>query len=135
MAKLSQFEDMDIWQDARKLASRCYAFSLITKEFNDYELMNALPKTSGSIMDNIAEGFGRGGNKEFIQFLSVSYASCTELKSQLYRLSDRPYFSETIDRDIKSLDSLKNRINGFIMYLKKSETKGYKFKEEDLNYE
>jgi len=134
MAKLSQFEDMDIWQDARKMAKNCYAYALIAKEFNDYELMNMLPKTSGSVMDNIAEGFGRGGNKEFIQFLSVAYASCTELKSQLYRFSDRPYFSENIENDIESLESLKNRINGFIMYLKKSETKGYKFKEEDLNY-
>lgn len=97
--------------------------------------MNALPKTSGSIMDNIAEGFGRGGNKEFIQFLSIAYASSLELKSQLYRLSDRPYFDQSLEETIQSLESLKNRINGFMVYLKKSDVKGYKFMDEETPYE
>jgi four helix bundle protein len=134
MAKLTRFEDMDIWQDAREIAKESYRLSQISKDANDFELMNALPKTSGSIMDNISEGFGRGGNREFIQFLSIAHASCTELKSQLYRFSDRPYCKEEMEKTMLDLDSLKNRINGFMSYLKKSEIKGHKFKEDQSEY-
>jgi len=135
LGQIKKFEDMDIWQDARMLAKDCYDLSLIAKKEMDYDLMNALPKTSASIMDNISEGFGRGGNREFIQFLSISFASCLELKSQLYRISDRPYFKEPIEPMLDRLDSLKNRINGFIVYLRQSETKGYKFKEDSDTYQ
>ena len=133
MASIQRFEDMDIWQDARILAKDCYRLSLIAREARDYELGNTLPKTSGFVMDNIAEGFGRGGNKEFTQFLSTAFASCLEVKSQLYRLTDRPYFMENLDQLFDSIDSLKNRINGFMIYLKKSDKTGYKFMETQGN--
>lgn len=81
MASIKQFEDMEIWQKARVQARACYLLSEIAYKQHDFELANALPKTSGSVMDNIAEGFGRSGNKEFAQFLSIAYASSTELKS------------------------------------------------------
>ncbi len=126
---------MDIWRDARALAKTCYSLSKESQEAGDFELSNALPKTSGSIMDNIAEGFGRGGNREFLQFLSIALASCNELKSQLYRFSDRPYVHRKIQNEFADLESLTNRINGFIIYLKKSPVKGYKFKEGTTDYE
>ena len=129
MASIKQFEYMEIWQKARVQARSCYALSEIAFTNHDFELANALPKTSGSVMDNIAEGFGRGGNKEFAQFLSVSYASSTELKSQLYRFCDRAYHSENVEGLLSSCESLKNQINSFMMYLKKSDLKGYKFKD------
>lgn len=134
MASIKRFEDLEIWQLARDQAKVCFQLSLIAKKELDYELMNALPKTSGSVMDNISEGFGRGGNKEFIQFLSIAYASCCELKSQLYRFSDRPYCKKDIQPFLNANETLKTQINAFLVYLKKSEKKGYKFKEEPVEY-
>lgn len=134
MASIKKFEDLEIWQDARIQARTCFRLSQVSKSVGDAELMYALPKTSGSVMDNIAEGFGRGGNKEFIQFLSISYASCCEVKSQLYRYLDRPYCNEDLTEVIDNCEKLKNRINAFQSYLKKSEIKGYKFKEDLVSY-
>lgn len=128
MASIKRFEELEIWQKARVQAKECYNLSLISHKNHDFELANALPKTSGSIMDNIAEGFGRSGNKEFGQFLSIAYASSTELKSQLYRLSDRPYNETDLETIILNCENLKNQINAFMVYLKKSDFKGSKFK-------
>ena len=57
----------------------------------NFRLIGQVEGSSGSILDNIAEGFGRGGNKEFIQYLSISKASGHEVKSQIYRAMDRNY--------------------------------------------
>lgn len=83
--------------------------------------MDQINSSSGSIMDNIAEGFGRGGNREFIQFLYYSKASLLETKSQIYSAKDRNYLSE-IERTelLEQLRILDNRIGSFINYLKNS---------------
>lgn len=83
--KVERFEDLEIWQEARDLCK--HIFTLTSKEpfSKDYKLRDQIHGSSGSIMDNISEGFGRGGNKEFLQFLFIAKGSCNETRSQGYR--------------------------------------------------
>src|SRR5947207_620164 len=91
MATIKRFEDLEIWQLARQLNN--FLFNLTEKgEFvRDFKFKYQIRSAGGSIMDNIAEGFGRGGNKEFSNFLTMSEGSCNEVQSQLYRAMDWKY--------------------------------------------
>jgi len=135
MATISRFEELKIWQDSRKMNKDLFIVFLKSDERNYGFLINHIFKTSGSIMDNIAEGFEREGNKEFIQFLSIAKGSAGELRSQLYRAFDLTLLT---DNDLNSLlvdlVSISNKLSLFIKYLKKSEIKGNKFKEPIENY-
>ena len=81
MAAIQKFEEIISWQEARKL--NIEVGKLIDEERfkKNYRLIGQIEGSAGSIMDNIAEGFERGGNKEFIQFLYIAKASCGELRS------------------------------------------------------
>ena len=94
MAKIKHFEDLEIWKLSRDLCVEVFNLYLNTQIFQSYKLWNLIDGSSGSIMDNIAEGFERGGNKEFHNFLSIAKASCGETRSQLYRVYDRNYISQ-----------------------------------------
>ena len=132
MATIGTFEQIISWQEARLLNEK------IGKLIDDgtfktsFRLINQIEGSAGSIMDNIAEGFERGGNKEFIQFLYIAKASCGELRSQLYRSLDRKYINEKEFEDLsvhaKKISSL---IQKLISYLEQSETKGIKFKNKE----
>ncbi|MCC4228852.1 four helix bundle protein [Zunongwangia profunda] len=129
MATIKQFEDLEIWQKAREICRIVYETKKNTNLKNDFKLYNQLNGSSGSIMDNIAEGFERNGNREFIQFLSIAKASCGETRSQLYRAFDRGYLNDDDFEDFKTkVISLSRQINGFIDYLQKSDFKGTEFK-------
>jgi four helix bundle protein len=95
MATINRFEDLEIWQNDRKLSKEIIEISNITDLKNDYKLKDQIKGSSGSVMDNIAEGFERDGNLEFRQFLSISKASAGETRSQLYRTYDSGYISES----------------------------------------
>ncbi|WP_026811014.1 four helix bundle protein [Arenibacter latericius] len=135
MSKINSFEDLNVWKLSRQLNIEMFKI-LAGKDNNEYGfLINHLYKTSGSIMDNIAEGFERGGNKEFINFLSYSKGSAGELRSQLYRALD----VEIIDQsDFEKLHALtidiSKQLSLFRNYLKNSTYKGSKFKEPPMDY-
>lgn len=130
MSKIEKFEDIISWQEARKLNK--ILGDLIDKGWfkQSYRLINQIEGSAGSVMDNIAEGFERGGNKEFVQFLYIAKGSCGELRSQLYRALDRDYINQS-EFDKLSVHAMKisSLIQKLITYLENSETKGIKYKE------
>lgn len=137
MAKVESFEELNVWKAARALAQEVYTHLVSNERVRDYPLKDQINRSSGSIMDNIAEGFGRQGNKELRQFLGISRGSCEEVKSQLYRARDRDYLDQpTFNKLINSTTEISKMISGFIKYLNSSGYKGSKFlKEPELKYE
>lgn len=89
MATVNKFEDLEIWKLSRMLCNDINKIANSSDLRTDYKLYSQIDGSSGSVMDNIAEGFERNGNRKFIQFLSISKASCGETRSQLYRVLDR----------------------------------------------
>jgi len=128
MGTIKRFEDLEIWILARELCQEIYLLREKIMAGNDFKLYSQINGSSGSIMDNIAEGFERNGNKEFCQFLSIAKASCGETRSQLYRVLDRNYMSKEEFEILEiKLTTLSKQISGFINYLKNSNLKGSKF--------
>ena len=95
MASIEKFEEIISWKEARILNKEVGKLIDDERFRKNFRLIGQIEGSAGSIMDNIAEGFERGGKKEFIQFLYISKASCGELRSQLYRALDRTYITET----------------------------------------
>ncbi len=129
MSKIERFEDLEIWQKARCLCNEIFILMTETALSKDYALKDQLNGSSGSVMDNISEGFERGSKKEFIQFLYISKASAGEARSQLYRVYDRKYITdEKFNSFFNSILEISKQISKFIDYLKKTEYKGDKFR-------
>ena len=129
MATITKFEDLEIWQLARQQAIGVH--DIFTKEpfSRDFELKNQINRASGSVMENIAEGFVRSGNKEFVNLLLIAKGSNAETRSQLYRTFDRNYFTVEVLELLKlKNETLGNKIMSFIKYLKASEFKGQRYK-------
>lgn len=134
MARIEQFEDPRIWQNARRICKDIYVL-LNSVQGLSYSLRNQMERSSGSVMDNIAEGFERNGNKEFNNFLSIAKASCGELRSLLYRLEDfHPQTKVESERLRNNAIEQSKGIQGMMTYLKKSEYKGSKFMEDAVEY-
>lgn len=128
MATINRFEDLDIWKEARRLAKEIHIISMGTELKNDFRFKNQIKASSGSVMDNIAEGFERNGNLEFRQFLSIAKGSAGETRSQLYRVFDFGYIKEDKFEILKAdFENLSGKINNFISYLNKKDFKGTKF--------
>lgn len=135
MATINSFEDMELWKRARAFAHQIFEISSRGSFANDYSLKNQINASSGSIMDNIAEGFERDGRKEFILFLSYSKGSAGESRSQLYRAFDREHVNEDLFLTLKEeAISISKMLSGFISYLKTSDIKGLKFSEPSEEY-
>ena len=128
MATIKNFEELEIWQLARKLNKDIYPFLRSLAENKNYELNKQLERSTGSIMDNIAEGFDRDGNREFIQFLAISKGSAAEVRSQLFRALDRELIGKDhFEKLQEDICVIQNKIGRFITYLNSSSIKGKKF--------
>lgn len=125
---MKHFEDLNIWKQARQLTQQIYQLTKTDKFSRDHALRNQIQRAAISVMSNIAEGFERGGNQEFIQFLYVAKASCGEVRSQLYVAIDQGYIPESQSQEmIASFRRLSGMIGNLITYLRRSGMKGEKF--------
>ena len=129
MATWKSFEEIEAWQKARVLSKEIYQVSGEGSFSKEYELRSQIRRASGSVMDNIAEGFERGGKGEFIQFLSIAKGSSAEVKSQLYRAFDNGFVDKTqFEKLFLMADDIGKMISGLIKYLSRSTIKGQKYK-------
>jgi four helix bundle protein len=128
MATIKRFEDLEIWQEARRLSKIIHKTSIETDLKTDFKFREQIKSSLGSVMDNIAEGFERDGTIEFRQFLSIAKGSAGETRSQLYRVFDYGYINQKLLDELKNdYEKLSGKIKNFISYLNKKDFKGTKF--------
>jgi four helix bundle protein len=115
MAKVEKFEDIQSWQKARTLTKEIYRVTLTGAIAKDFGLRDQIRRAAVSIISNTAEGFERGGDKEFLQFLAIAKGSAGELRAQLYVALDQTYISEntfvTLSQEATEVSQL---ISGFM---------------------
>ncbi len=129
MATYKRFEDLPIWQEARDFSKKVFWASKEGEFSKEFRLCSQIRASSGSIMDNIAEGFERDGNGEFKQYLYIAKGSCGETRSQLYRAFDYGYLDEDVFEKLKfQSEEISKSISSFIEYLQSTEIKGLKYK-------
>jgi four helix bundle protein len=129
MNKIERFEDVIAWQKARGPTKEIYASTRIGGFARDYGVKDQIQRASVSTMANIAEGFERGGDREFLQFLSNSKGSCGEVKSHLYVALDQAYVTQLgFDQLYAKADEVSRLVAGFMTYLQQSHVGGHKFK-------
>ena len=125
MATIQSFEEIESWKKAREV---CKILGELIDAGNfrrSYRLIHQIEGSSGSMMDNIAEGFERGSKVEFITFLGYSKGSCGELRSQLYRGADRNFITQQEFEKLKEIVlQISGLLQNFISYLQKSEIAG-----------
>ena len=129
MAKINKFEEIESWKKARRLTSEIYRWTSSGKFVHDFGLKDQIRRASVSILSNIAEGFERGGDKEFLQFLAIAKGSCGEVRAQLYVALDQEYFSlDEFEGLSKAAIEVSQLIAGLIKYLKGSDLHGSKYR-------
>ena len=131
MSEIHKIEDLRVWQNARVLCKIIYTLTHKEDFEKDFRFVQQIRAAAGSIMDNIAEGFGRGGNKEFLQFLTIARGSIQEVLSQLYRAFDVGYITEDELEVVKqNVNSTAIMIHNLMEIIKKSDMKGSKYNTE-----
>lgn len=129
MATIKRFEDLDVWKVSRNLCDKLGQIIDSNSLKRNFRLIGQIEGSSGSIMDNIAEGFERGTKNEFILFLGYSKGSCGELRSQLYGALDRRYISKEQFEELYLLAvRISTMLQKFISYLLKSDVNGLRKK-------
>ena len=130
MAVVRDFEELAIFQKARELSKKIYPITQRGEFKYDTRFVQQIRAAAGSIMDNIAEGFERTGNKEFLNFLYIAKGSCGEVRSQLIRANDLGYLTpEEYDELYTECRKLSAGIMNFIKEIRTSEYAGAKYKE------
>ena len=130
MSAVRDFEELAIFQKARELSKKIYPVTNKEGFKSDFRFVQQIRAAAGSIMDNIAEGFERGGNKEFLNFLYIAKGSCGEVRSQLIRANDIGYLtSQEYDELYSECRKLSAGIMNFIKEIKASNITGAKFKQ------
>ena len=125
---VKNFEDLNVWKQARQLTQEVYRLTKTETFFKDFGLRDQIRRAAISVMSNIAEGFERGGNQEFVQFLYVAKASCGEVRSQVYVALDQGYAtSNDSEKLLQLFRRLSGMISNLITYLRESDMKGEKF--------
>ena len=131
MGDIHKIEDLRVWQNARVLCKTIYTLTHKEGFEKDFRFVQQIRAAAGSIMDNIAEGYGRGGNKEFIQFLSIAKGSTQEVLSQLYRAYDVQHITGQEFIETKQLlNTISVMLHNLIERLKQSDIKGSKYNKE-----
>ena len=131
MSAVRDFEELAIFQKARELSAKIYPVTRRGEFKYDSRFVQQIRAAAGSIMDNIAEGFERGGNKEFLNFLYIAKGSCGEVRSQLIRANDVGYLTpEEYNELYTECRKLSAGIMNFIKEIKASDITGAKYKKE-----
>jgi len=129
MATIKKFEDIEAWQKGRQLKQELYRQSTTGEFAKDFALRDQVRRAAMSVTANIAEGFERDGNREFVQFLSSSKGSCGELQDHLYTALDEKYITkEDFNQLYGQAAEVAALIAGFMKYLKQTELRGNKFR-------
>lgn len=129
MAAVKDFEELAIFQKARELSRRIYPPTQRGEFKYDSRFVQQIRAAAGSIMDNIAEGFERGGNKEFLNFLYIAKGSCGEVRSQLIRANDLGYLTKAEYEELYlECRMLSGGIMNIIKEIKSSNLVGAKYK-------
>ena len=129
MPTFTELEEIDAWQKARSLVSEIYRISQQGKFSRDFPLRDQIRRAAISVMSNIAEGHGRGGTREFVQFLSIAKGSVSEVISHLYVGLDQHYLSlEVFTSAYNHAAEVGKMIGGLMNYLRSASFRGIKFK-------
>jgi four helix bundle protein len=129
MAKIKTFEDIESWKRARKLTKDIYAITLQEHFLRDFGLKDQIRRAAVSILSNIAEGFERGGDKEFLQFLAIAKGSSGEVRAQLYVALDLEYISMAqFEALAQAATEVSQLISGFMKYLRDSNLRGSRYR-------
>ncbi|RYY85723.1 MAG: four helix bundle protein [Chitinophagaceae bacterium] len=129
MSTITKLEEVKVWLKARALAKKIYALTFVPPISNDFRLRDQMRGSSGSTMDNIAEGFGRGSQFEAVNSYSYAKGEAEELKSQLYRCYDVGYIDEAAFKELyEETDTIVSMLFNWIKYLNECAIKGQKFK-------
>jgi four helix bundle protein len=133
MASIKRFEDIEAWKLSKTMCDKLGELLDQGNFKNNFRLIGQIEGSSGSVMDNIAEGFERGTRAEFIQFVGYAKGSCGEFRSQLYRAMNRKYINkEQFDEFFIIAVRTSAMLQKLIGYLHQTNVKGVR-KKEPLN--